>query len=479
MKQFFHKTLILIIGLFTSINVLASDFEVGGIHYNIIDLENLTCGVTWGNYTGDIIIPETVTYKNQQYTVTGIFDSAFRNCNVESLTIPNSITEINEGVFGDECSIPILIIADGDNTLDINPLSFTKSHTHELYCGRNLTETYAKLFPDIIKVTLGGSVTTIKDKDFYECDNLESAIIGESVETIDDWAFAYCRNLTAVIIGESVETIDSWAFYNCINLLSVTIPNSVTIIGNYAFRDCDNLTHVTVPNSVTTICEGAFANCDNLTHVTIPNSVTIIGDGAFIGCYNLTSVTIPNSVKTISYETFSGCRALKSVVISNSVTTIGIRAFKNCKSLTSVTIGESVTTIGAEAFDYCNALKTINSLNPIPPQLTTPFEYGVYLNATLKAPIGSGKKYRAMPYWLHFWNIQEVDFASVGNIETNKTKVFGDSGKIIVTGIDNTKVEIFNTSGQLIYSGSDTTINVPTKGIYIVRVGGETFKVSI
>ena len=25
----------------------------------------------------------------------------------------------------------------------------------------------------------------------------------------------------------------------------------------------------------------------------------------------------------------------------------------------------------------------------------------------------------------------------------------------------------------------DTTINVPTKGIYIVRVGGKTFKVSI
>lgn len=143
-------------------------------------------------------------------------------------------------------------------------------------------------------------------------------------------------------------------------------------------------------------------------------------------------------------------------------------------------IGNSTTDIGSYAFTNC-AINEINSLNPIPPMLINQnvFDNTVYMNATLNVPIGAGEAYKSADGWKNFWNIQEVDFASVGNIETNKTKVIGDSGKIIVTGIDNTKVEIFNTSGQLIYSGTDATINVPTKGIYIVRIGGKTFKVSI
>lgn len=232
---------------------------------------------------------------------------------------------------------------------------------------------------------------------------------------------------------------------------------TVVAIASFAFDNCDNLTSISIPSCVTEIYEDGFSFCNSLESVTLPNSVTYIGNSAFGNCESLTSVTIPNSVITIDNY-----------------------AFRRCSNLTSVMIGNSTTDIGSYAFTNC-AINEINSLNPIPPMLINQnvFDNTVYMNATLNVPIGAGEAYKSADGWKNFWNIQEVDFASVGNIETNKTKVIGDSGKIIVTGIDNTKVEIFNTSGQLIYSGTDTTINVPTKGIYIVRIGGKTFKVSI
>lgn len=232
--------------------------------------------------------------------------------------------------------------------------------------------------------------------------------------------------------------------------------------------------------TVVAIASFAFDNCDNLTSISIPNCVTEIYEDGFWGCNSLESVTLPNSVTYIGNSAFGNCESLTSVTIPNSVITIDNYAFHHCSNLTSVMIGNSTTDIGSYAFTNC-AINEINSLNPIPPMLINQnvFDNTVYMNATLNVPIGAGEAYKSADGWKNFWNIQEVDFASVGNIETNKTKVFGDSGKIIVTGVDNTKVEIFNTSGQLIYSGSDTTINVPTKGIYIVRVGGKTFKVSI
>ena len=62
--------------------VWAYDIEVDGIYYNITSLTDLTAEVTKGDngYSGDIIIPSTITYKSKTLTVTSIGDRAFRDC---------------------------------------------------------------------------------------------------------------------------------------------------------------------------------------------------------------------------------------------------------------------------------------------------------------------------------------------------------------------------------------------------------------
>ena len=94
--------------LLCSITASAYDFEVNGIYYKITDEVQKTVYVTRGvkEYTGDIIIPESVTYNNVIYSVTGITyiqkdngyssdDGAFSGCyGLTSISIPNSVKKI-------------------------------------------------------------------------------------------------------------------------------------------------------------------------------------------------------------------------------------------------------------------------------------------------------------------------------------------------------------------------------------------------
>ena len=148
-------------------------------------------------------------------------------------------------------------------------------------------------------------------------------------------------------IEYSVTSIGEKAFENCDNLQSVTIPNSVTSIGNSAFNGCSSLQSVTIPNSVTSIGNDAFQSCSSLQSVTIPNSVTSIGDDAFFDCSSLESVTIPNSVTNIGKDAFWRCRSLKSVTIYGNPK-IGDGAFKDISANATVTMNLTASEIDGD-----------------------------------------------------------------------------------------------------------------------------------
>ena len=286
-----------------------------------------------------------------------IYREAFKNLNITSVVIPDSITSIGDYAF---------------------------------YECRSLTS-----------VTIPDSVTSIGEGAFSYCTSLTSVTIPDSVTSIDYYAFQHCTSLTSVTIPDSVTSIGSGAFGSCNSalyteyelgkyvgdetnpyavLIAVTNKNMSTyaihpdtkVIGGSAFADCSRLTNITIPDGIRGISSYAFSNCTSLTSVTIPDSVTSIGDRAFYHCSSLTSIVVDKD-NTV-YQSIDGNLFSKdgktfiayaigktdtSFTIPNSVKMIGDYAFIGCSSLTAITIPDSVTIIGEGAFYRCSSLASI------------------------------------------------------------------------------------------------------------------------
>ena len=295
-------------------------------------------------YSGDIVIPASVTYEEVNYNVTKIGDDAFRGCSkITSVTIPNSVTSIGEQAFKECSSLTSVTI----------PNSVTSIGGSAFVGCSSLTS-----------ITIPASVTDI-GVGAFSGSGLTSITISNGVTTIGEGVFQACRNLTSITIPNSVTSIGEQAFQECSSLASITIPNSVTSIGNETFRDCSSLTSITIPSGVNTIKLATFSGCSKLASLTIPNSVTSIGKDAFQGCSSLTSVTIPNNVTSIGEQAFQECSSLTSIIIPDGVTSIGRYAFVKCTSLKSIEIPNSVTSIETGTFSQCCSLVSITIPNGV------------------------------------------------------------------------------------------------------------------
>ena len=99
-KSFFVTMFTLLI----STNMFAFDCEVDGIYYNRLSSDEFE--VTYGDnkYTGDVVIPETVTYRDKVFRIVQIGSRAFAGCtSLTSVSIPQSVTSFLQFCF-DGCS---------------------------------------------------------------------------------------------------------------------------------------------------------------------------------------------------------------------------------------------------------------------------------------------------------------------------------------------------------------------------------------
>ena len=314
----------------------AYDFEVGGLYYNIIDEAALEVEVAYRSYlspsySGNVVIPDNVSYNGNTYRATGIGDYAFYNCfSLTSVDIPDGVTDIGDYAFTDCFSLTSVDIPDGVTSIGNSTFSGCSSLT---------------------SVDIGNGVTSIGIGTFSSCSSLTSVNIGNGVMSIGAQAFSSCSSLTSVDIPDGVTSIGDQVFQHCSSLTSVDIPDRVTSIGDRVFYNCSDLTSVDIPDGVTSIGDRVFYNCSDLASVNIGNGVTSIGEYAFYDCSSLTSVNFPDGVTSIGNSAFSGCSRMTSVNIPDRVTSIGDRAFYNCSSLTAVNIPDRVTSIGKEAFE--------------------------------------------------------------------------------------------------------------------------------
>ena len=127
---------------------------------------------------GDIVVPASIIYDEQTYSVTSIGAGAFYEVSrVTGVSIPASVTSIGENAFYNS---------------------------------------------GLTSVTIPNNVTNMGEGAFRECFYLTSVIIGNSVTSIGSYAFSDCSGLTSITVPNSVTSIGSYAFYDCSSLTSIT-----------------------------------------------------------------------------------------------------------------------------------------------------------------------------------------------------------------------------------------------------------------
>ena len=96
----FHKILSVLAKLTANcISASAIKFTVDGVRYSVNN-DSTTVKVAGGEPTGNLTIPESVTYGGISYPVTSIGNEAFDGCSgLTSVTIGNSVTSIGKKAF--------------------------------------------------------------------------------------------------------------------------------------------------------------------------------------------------------------------------------------------------------------------------------------------------------------------------------------------------------------------------------------------
>ena len=226
-----------------------ADDTYGVLTYDIIDEdEDGTYDYVRITDCDESVVSVDIPVEINGLPVESIGFEAFANCkNLESITIPDSVTSIVYDAFSD--------------TALVNNQTGVK---------------YA-------------------DKWVVECDaNVTSAELKAGTRGIAKDAFKGCTSLESITIPDGVTYINWRAFYECTSLKSITIPDSVTNMSSNVFIGCTSLESVIIPDSLTRIRELTFMDCKSLKSITIPKSITNIGNLAFSGCENLKSVIILN-----------------------------------------------------------------------------------------------------------------------------------------------------------------------------------------
>ena len=100
MKKLIVFLFSLILSVVFSTSALAYDVKVDGIYYLLF--KGKIAEVTSGEkgYSGEVVIPSSITVEGKEYTVTSIGKSSFYECSsLTSITIPNSVTRIESRTF--------------------------------------------------------------------------------------------------------------------------------------------------------------------------------------------------------------------------------------------------------------------------------------------------------------------------------------------------------------------------------------------
>jgi len=408
---------------------------VDGIKY-ILDGSNAT--VTYPNdsqpgtseYTGDIVIPATITVDANIYNVTAIGDYAFRKASISSLTIGENVTSIGyESLY--KVELTSLTIPGNVSTIGENSLKESQIKTLTLNEGLETIGKKAIYGTRITELTVPNSVTNLKKEAIAYNDKLKKITFGTHIadNTWENWVCwrasgAYEVYMICDAVPELSDDItfddehksrihvkpsvfdgfvadSKWNKYNIITELG-------TIDGIKYLKDGRGNAYVTYPNDTepgTSSYEGDIVIPATVSDGTKEYKVIAIEDKAFRRA-NISSIQLPEGLLSIGKEAIYGTN-ITELTIPNSVTTLGEYSLAYNENLVTVSFGKGVdaNTWGAwvlyregNAYDvYMNC----DSKPSVPDKYTFDHSY----KTTIHVMPDLADAYNADSYWGKQYNV--------------------------------------------------------------------------
>lgn len=460
----------------------------------------------WNSYSGDVVIPETIQWAEEDnpdtpevegggetYPVVGIMEGAFNasenltsvsiphsvrtienmaftSCtNLTEITFPSSVESIGAGVCEYCSGLKRVIIEDGPNLLQWNFLCNDWAHLgviDEVYVGRPYktpeNNSAFKALP-MKKITFGEYVEEIYPEDVANCSETLEEVVLKGVKRIGRQAFDGNWILQSVTLNEGLVYIDDEAFNFC-GMSTITLPSTLIHIGNGVFKSCTNLTEISIPASVEYTGTGLLEFCSSLRKVTLEDGPNLLQwnfacyDWAYLG--SLKEVYVGRPYQTPENRDAFRALPLKKITFGGYVENILEEdAAWMTETLETVILGKGIKRIHGSAFagDMMVNQLYVKAVEP-------PYVDGETLGhispetCTLYVPQSSLEAYKAAPVWKDFFNIQGIEDEPLTTTVTlygfdgscsgdfydsqNNYKVPDGVYACVVTGIDNDKNEL-------------------------------------
>ena len=247
MRKLFLITMFLCMTFFNA--MAQKTVTIDGIKYHIENGE-ATIAVQDETLSGDIVIPESISYDENNYSVVRATNGAFQNTDITGITLPNSITSLGNSCF--------------------------------------------KLCNKLTSVKLPDNITSLGDETFMTCSKLSSINITNTLTSLGEFCLAFC-NITKLTLPNSITNLGNNCFQSCENLETITLPQNITNLPAYCFHDCKKLSGITLHEGITSLGESCFEGCSSLTSIKLPKSINKITGSIFTSCFencsNLSEVT--------------------------------------------------------------------------------------------------------------------------------------------------------------------------------------------
>lgn len=452
MNNFLKKVVAVSVMLLAFIQALAYDFSVNGFYYNFIrnypnDVEITYRSGYWSDpesnsYAAPITqIPSTVKQWNgTTYTISRIGEYAFFGCSqMESLTIPRSVVEIEKNAFFGCTSLKELIFESFGEPEVIYYPDWTSTNHED-----NSESSYEYMIPFYPRNKFLFDYWTDCESNDYLC--------GYSLEN-----------------GEVVIQI--------VKATGMDKSGTFTSTNNSGIGDRHSYLFKFVKNGEKSEGRDQAGVCN----VRLVRTGTLMFDEGYDGSrFSSCPLDTVFIGRNLFYSTpFAGNKTLRTVATSEEVTNIRAGEFSGCSNLQRFEMGAGVENVEENAFKDCGALRTLICHAAVPPLCKDMALDGIDKSACkLHVPFESLDLYRNAPQWKEFFAIEGFSNIQDQRI-VNGFDVKISEGHISLVGADNATVEIFAVDGSLVsrtndYYGQEISLS---KGFYVVRANNCSRKI--